>query len=271
MSTHVPSVPVVRPGWPTQPPSAQQQPGPGWPGYSYPHATGARVKASSRLSHRHVLSGLMGGLAGIVVILIVVSLLSQPSGPAGCTGLTCEIRPSSGPPVENGALYTNTKFGFTARILTEGLPTTTSTANNELTITFNGTGGVQGELQLGAQASGGQTAEQIVNTVINKIANGAELAYTIPGSMIGYQPGFGAAYNFSSNSSDGQTSTLRVIVLASVRDNIAVVSVCAGPLVPFGNGPGQYNDDHPSIADLEIAQAGDPIINSVLWPGQTSP
>jgi hypothetical protein len=212
----------------------------------------------------------MGGLAGIVVILIVVSLLSQPSAPVGCTGLTCEIRPASGPPVQNGTLYTNTRFGFTARILTEGLPTSTSTANNELTITFNGTG-LQGELQLGAQAAGGQTAEQIVNTVINKIANGAELAYTIPGSMIGYQPGFGAAYNFSSNSSDGQTITLRVIVLASIRDNIAVVSVCAGPLVPFGDGPGQYNDDHPSIADLEIAQAGDPIINSVLWPGQTSP
>ena len=89
--------------------------------------------------------------------------------------------------------------------------------------------------------------------------------------MIGYQPGFGAAYNFSSNSSDGQTSTLRVIVLASIRDNIAVVAVCAGPLQPFGEASGQYNDGHPSIADLEIAQAGDPIVDSVLWPGQSSP
>ena len=152
-----------------------------WPGLARvflpPRERRARSRQSSTLSHRHVLSGLMGGLAGIVVVLIVVSLLSQPSKPAGCTGLTCEIRPASGPPVENGGLYTNTKFGFTARILTQGLPVTTSTANDELSITFNGTGGLQGEFQLGAEASGGQTAEQIVNTVINKIANGAELAY----------------------------------------------------------------------------------------------
>ncbi len=271
MSTHVPSVPVVRPGWPTQPPSVPPRPDSGWPGYGYPHATGARVRAASRLSHRHVLSGLMGGLAGIVVVLIVVSLLAKTASPTGCTGLTCEIRPASGPPVENGALYKNPQFGFTARILTQGLPTSVSTANGDLAITFNGNNGLQGVLQLGAEAAGGQTAEQIVDSEINKIANGAQLAYVIPGSMIGYQPGYGAAYNFDSTSSNGQSATLRVIVLAAIRNNIAVVSVCAGPLQPFGQGQGQPNDGHPSIANLIIAQAGDPVINSVLWPGQTTP
>ncbi len=245
----------------------QQQ---GWPNYSYPHASGPRVRAASRLSHRHVLAGLMGGLAGVVVILIVASILAQPSAPVGCTGLTCEIPPASGPPVENGNLYTNSQFGFTARILTEGLPTSVSTANSELTITFNGSS-AQGVLQIGGEAAAGQTAEQIVDAEINKIANGAQLAYVIPGSMIGYQPGFGAAYNFDSTSGDGQSTTFRVIVLASIRSNIAVVSVCYGPIQPFGDGQGQPNDDHPSIADLLIAQAGDPIINSVLWPGQSSP
>ncbi|MGO9343023.1 MAG: hypothetical protein ACLP6E_10960 [Acidimicrobiales bacterium] len=270
MSAHVPSVPVARPGWPTQPPS-QPRLEQGWPGYSYPHASGARVRAASRLSHRHVLAGLMGGLAGVVVVLIVISLLAQPSAPVGCTGLTCEIRPSSGPPVENGSLYTNPKFGFTARVLSGGLSTSVSTADDELTITFNANGGSLGQLQLAGQAADGQTAEQIVNAEINKIANGAELAYTIPGSMIGYQPGFGAAYNFDSTSSDGQSQTLRVIVMAAVRDNVAVVSVCFGALIQFGDGPGQPNDNHPSIADLLIAQTGDPILDSVLWPGQAVP
>jgi hypothetical protein len=270
MSTHVPHVPVVRPGWPTQPPSqpTQQQ---SWPRYSYPHASGSRVRAASRLSHRHVLAGLAGGLAGVVVVLVVVSLLAQPSGPVGCTGLTCEIHPVSGPPVESGALYTNPKFGFTARILTQGLPTSVSQANGDLTITFNISSTAQGQLQLGAESANGQTAEQIVDTEINSIANGAQLAYVIPGSMIGYQLGYGAAYNFDSTSSDGQSTTLRVIILAAIRDNIAVISVCDGPLVPFGDGSGQPNDDHPSIADLLIAQAGDPIIDSVLWPGQSFP
>jgi hypothetical protein len=59
--------------------------------------------------------------------------------------------------------------------------------------------------------------------------------------------------------------------MAAIRDNLAVISVCFGPLVQFGDGQGQPNDDHPSIADLLIAQPGDPIIDSVLWPGQTFP
>ncbi len=213
----------------------------------------------------------MGGLAGVVVVLIVVSLIAQPSAPVGCTGLTCEIRPSSGPPVVNGPLYTNPKFGFTARELSVGISTSVSTANDDLTITFNTSTGSLGQLQLEGQAADGQTAEQIVDAEINKIANGAELAYAIPGAMIGYQPGFGAAYNFTATSSDGQSVTLRVIVMAAIRDNIAVISVCYGPLVQFGDGPGQPNDNHPSIADLLIAQPGDPIIDSVLWPGQTFP
>ena len=136
---------------------------------------------------------------------------------------------------------------------------------------YDGGGGLRGELQIGALSADGRTAEQIVISEIDKIANGAQLAYVIPGSMIGYQPGFGAAYNFTSNSSDGQSATDRVIVMASVLGGVAVVLVCAGPLVPFGSGPGQYNDGHPSIADLEIAQFGDPIVDSVMWPGERTP
>src|ERR1700726_1732215 len=113
MNAHVP---VVRPGWPTGRPT----PGPGpqsWPAYSYPAAAPPNVAATHRFSHRHVLSGLFGGLAGLVVILIIVSLVAK-SAPAGnCQGLTCSVHPPIGPPVEIGQLYTNQQFKFTARVI----------------------------------------------------------------------------------------------------------------------------------------------------------
>lgn len=270
MSTHVP---VVRPGWPTGQPAGP--PGPqGWPAYSYPAAAPPGVASAHRLSHRHVLSGLMGGLAGLAVVLIIVSLLAKSAPPVSCQGLTCAVHPPIGTPVEIGQLYTNPKFGFTARVIESpllGIAPTVSTAGGDLTLSYSQGGTSLGEMQLGGVPINGRTDEQIVDAVINQIASGAQLAYVVPGAMIGYQPGFGAAYNFTANSADGETQTDRVIVFASIKDNIAVVAVTAGPLIKFGDGQGQVNDGHPSIADSAVALGADPVIDSVLWPGQTNP
>jgi len=276
MTTHVP---VVRPSWPTAPPAGSPgSPGApvnqGWVGYSYPPAAGPRVASTTRLGHRHLLSGLLGGLAGVVVLLIVIALIARTGPPVACSGLTCSIRPPTGPPVETGTVYTVSKFGFTARVSESfaGFLPKVSTANDALTLSYSQDGTFLGVLQLTGEAdNGSETAEQIVESEINRIANGAQLAYVIPGSMIGYQPGFGAAYNFEANTGDGESTEDRVIVLAAVHDGLAIVSVAAGPLVQFGEGKNQFNDGHVSIADSIVALTGDPVLNSVLWPGQTFP
>jgi hypothetical protein len=208
----------------------------------------------------------------VVAILIVVSLVAKPAAPVNCVGLTCQIKPPTGPPVEQGQLYTNPKFGFTARVLFTGVTPTVSTANNVLTLTYAQQGNTIGDLAIGGIAdSNGQTAEQIVDAEIAKIAPGAQSAYVIPGSMIGYQPGFGEAFNFTPNSGNGQSQQFRVIITVSVVSNLAILAVASGPLVVFGTGKGQFNTDHPSIANLLAAVLGDPILNTVLWPGQTFP
>jgi hypothetical protein len=266
-------VPVVHPGWPT----GQPAPARGHhalPAYGYPAAAPERVAGTRKLSHGHVLSWLLGGLAGLVAILIVVSLVAKPAPPGNCQGLTCSVHPPIGPPVEVGQLYTNPEFKFTARVIDSsllGVAPVESTAGGELTLTFSSGGSNLGELQLAGESDNGRTAEQIVESVVNQIANGAQLAYVIPGSMIGYQLGFGAAYNFDSDSGDGQSATDRIIVMASIKQGLAIVAVAAGPLVRFGDGHGQVSDGHPSIADLAVALGADPIVDSVLWPGQSSP
>jgi hypothetical protein len=270
MNAHVP---VVRPAWPTGQPAAG--PGPqGWPAYSYPAAAPPNVAAASRFSHRHVLSGLFGGLAGLVVILIIVSLVAKSAPAANCTGLTCAVRPPIGPPVEIGQLYTNQQSKFTARVIESPLipiAPTVAISNGNLLLTYGSGDNSVGELEIGGANINGRTPEQIVDAIINQIASGAQLAYVIPGAMIGYQPGFGAAYNFSPNSGDGQSGNFRIIIFVAIKNGVAVVAIADGPFVQFGDGKGQFNDSHPSIADSIVALAGDPVVNSVLWPGQTSP
>ena len=262
------NVPVVRPGWPTQPSSGAPPPQ-GWQGYSYPAAPAPHASTTHRLSHSRLLSALLGGLAGAVLVITVLSLVVKSSPPAPCVSLVCLVRPPIGPPVENGTLYSNPTVKFTARILSiGGVTPSISTTKGTLTLSYDADGTSLGVLSLAGMVDNGLTAEQIVNDEINKIANGAQLAYVIPGSMIGYQPGFGAAYNFTPDTGAGKTATDRVIVLASVRDGVAIVSVASGPKVQFSS---TFPDGQLSIADSIVAALGDPVLNSVVWPGQTAP
>jgi hypothetical protein len=272
VSTHVP---VVRPGWPTAP--AATQPGPqGFPAYSYPPAGGPRVASATRLKHHHLLGALLGGLAGVAAVFIVISVIAPPAPPDTCQTLVCQVQPPTGAPVQNGALYTDAHFGFTARIIDDassGVSSSMSKANGVLTINYSLSGTPIGYLELqGVADKNAQTAEQLVDSVISQNANGAQLAYVIPGAMIGYQPGYGAAYNYVPNSGSSQSQTQRLIVMASVRDGLAIVAIAVARKVVFGDGQGQLNpDEHVSIADSIVALVGDPVLNSVLWPGQTFP
>jgi hypothetical protein len=219
---------------------------------------------------------LIGGLAGIAAVFILISVVAPPAPPGNCQTLVCQIQPPTGAPVENGALYTDSHFGYTARIIDDassGVSSSTSTASGVLTINYSISGTPVGYLELqGITDKNSQTAEQIVDSEISQNASGAQLAYVIPGAMIGYQPGYGAAYDYTPNSGNGQSQTQRVIVLASVHNGLAILSIAVGRKVVFGTGNGQLNpDDHVSIADSIVALVGDPVLNSVLWPGQTTP
>jgi len=259
-------VPVVRPAWPTAP-VPQVVPG-AWPSYPYPAATGARISGASRFSVRHILAGLGGGLVGVAAILVVISLLARPAPPVTCQGFSCSNRPPISQPVEEGQLYKNPQLGFTLRVLSlSDITPSVSTTGPTVTLSYTDSGQSLGDVEISGMPARGQTAEQIVDAEINRIANGAQLAYVIPGSMIGYRPGYGAAYNYTPESGAGQVSQDRVIVMAAIDNGIAIVSVADGPFQQFTQS---WPDGQLSIADLLVAALGDPILNTVSWPGQPS-
>ena len=265
------NVPVVRPGWPTQPPPQPGAPpgpqqAPGWVGYTYPAAPPPLTRATHRLTHSKLLSALLGGLAGVVVIMVAASLIAKTPAPAACVSLVCFVHPPVGGAVENGTLYSNPEFKFTARILSlGGIAPSTTTTSSGFQLTYNIRGQTYGVLSVEGLEANGETAEQIVDAEVDKVANGAKLAYVVPGAMIGYQPGYGATYDFSPNSGNGTGNVDRVIVLASIRNGVAIVAVASGPKVQFS---ASFPNGQLSIADSAIAAFADPILNTVLWPGQ---
>ncbi|MFZ0668562.1 MAG: hypothetical protein WAM97_22625 [Acidimicrobiales bacterium] len=276
------TVPVVRPGWPTAGPPQQQQqqfqqgqqP---WPAYSYPAAGGQRVAGTRKLGHHHVLAGLLGVLVGLGAVFAVIGVVAPPSKPTTCTTTACLSEPPTGIPVQNWPVYKNAKYGFAVTIVNvaPGIKASQSDANNQLTVNYSEGSTQFGYLQVAGvpDQNGSQTAEQVVDSIVNNNASGAQLAYVIPGAMVGYQPGYGAAYDFTGNSGDGSNQTQRIIVMAAVRNGLAIVTFCVGVKVAFGDGKGQIDltDHHTSIADSLPALFGDPTVNSIQWPGQTTP
>ena len=66
-------------------------------------------------------------------------------------------------------------------------------------------------------------------------------------------------------SSDGTSQHERVVVLAAVKNDVAVVAAGIGPFHEFAQGG--LTNGHPSGAGVLVALVMDPIVNSVQWKG----
>ena len=193
------SAPRPPDGWPTAPPGSDL-PRVGFPEMSRPASPG------HRFSHATMIVFLAAGLAILAVILVVAALLSQPPTPPVCPPLTCQSPPIRNPmiggssavtgtPVEHGQLYTNSQ-GFTVRYYSPfGITPQASTAADGITLTYDFASQYGGTSQLaviGAPA-GNTTNVGLVQSIIGQIAPNAQLAYQLPGALVGYQLGVGGA------------------------------------------------------------------------------
>ena len=119
-----------------------------------------------------------------------------------------------------------------------------------------------------AVSSGSSKSRSLSAPVVAQAAPGAQLIYQVPGAMLGYEPGFGQAYDVQAASSSGSTTTVRMIVIAAVKNGVAVVAIAVGPrLDPVGPSSPEW-DGHPSPADVAIAYQVDSVINTITFSGQ---
>lgn len=123
------------------------------------------------------------------------------------------------------------------------------------------TGG--GVLRLYSERAEGRGARQIVDRLLARQYPGSTVAYELPNAMVGYQVGYGVVANFQAPGV-AATYDLRLIVMAAVKNDLALLAVAEGPFRRFSPdfGPGP-----PSAANLEIAMDMGTYVDSFRWAG----
>ena len=170
-------------------------------------------------------------------------------------------RPPNAVPVANLPRFEAADGQFSVAYPPPGSPYEVSAQPNGVTARL--TSGDGGVLRLFGEPAGGRVAQQVVNQYLAKQYPGASVAYELPNAMVGYQVGYGMVANFQASGSSIR-SDVRLIVMAAVKNDLALIAVAEGPFRRFTEdfGPGP-----PSSANLEIALDMNRYVESFSWKG----
>ena len=169
-------------------------------------------------------------------------------------------RPPTGLPVAVNPRFTAPDGEFSVSYPSPGSAYQVNTYDNG--VVANYLGGDTGVMQLFSQPANGRSARDIVQATLRKRYPDAKVAYEIPNAMVGYEPGYGVLADDWPQNPAASYTRQRILVMASVKDDLALTAFAAGPYRAFGpdSGPGL-----PSGANLEIAQDLGKYVNSFQW------
>lgn len=131
-------------------------------------------------------------------------------------------------------------------------------------VTATSTAGDGGVLQLFSEPANGRSARDVVKATIRRTHPDARLSYEIPNAMVGYQRGYGEVADDWPQSASAGYQRDRILVMAAVKNDLALIAFATGPYRAFGPdfGPGP-----PSGANLAIALDMGKYVNSFRWSG----
>lgn len=262
-----PGAPRRPSGPPVAAPAGAPAPPGGW-GYGYGPTYGPGIATPARppvkhTSHTRLIAFFVVGMLVIVGGFLLIGHLATPSKKTPKCPPTCP-RPPVGNPVNALPRYTapdgSFSFGYPRPSKVFG---TVKQQPNGVFVPVNvGDGGAV--LMQGMRA-GGQSAEQVVTGFVRSKFPDAREAYVMPNAQVGYSLGYGVVEDVYLQSSTGSYEHDRVVVLAAVKHDVAVLIAGIGPFHEFAiNG---LTDGHPSGAGVLVALVMDPLINSVKWKG----
>ena len=250
-----------------RPPAPPPPPPPPWTGYAPATAAVAATAAVPRrkVGHGRLFLMLGAGLGVLVLILVVVALVTKPDEAASCAPPACAPQPPTGPPVAGDHHFTSTTYHFTLDYFENTLTEQdVEVGDDGISLTYpNLKGG--GSVQIVGMPAEGRDAQAVVDDVVSKNFAGAEQSYVLPGASVGYRKGYGAVYDLYPQSTSGSAERDRVIVMAAVKDDLAIVAAATGQYYAFT--PDGVNVGHASAANLVVALFADDPINTVRWPG----
>jgi hypothetical protein len=226
-----------------------------------------------QLGHRIVLGVLVAGLALLTVVLVVLALV-LPAAPAKpCISLRCFV-PFGPVPVHLPHVYTSAA-GWTVQwwpadeVFSGDPPQTTARASaSQLTLDFASSvsPAENGALSFAGLPARGLSASEIVTRLQQGNAPNAVPDYTLPGASVGYQPGYGEAFQTSPSSANGNPVSFEVVITCAVRSDYAICAYAAGPRADLNRIV-----NHPTPAKLALSLWTDPDLNGVRWKGQALP
>ena len=201
------------------------------------------------------------GITAAAVVLGAVALVLTPKVAHFMCPPDCG-RPPNGNPVMALPRFEAADGTFSVSYPAPGSAYTVRTAARGVTATY--TGGDGGVLQLFSEPAAGRTAAEVVRATLRRANPNARVDYRIPNAMVGYQPGYGEVADDWPQSTSTSSVRLRIVVLAAVKNDVALIAFATGPFRAFGPdfGPGP-----PSGANLELAQDMGKYVNSFRWSG----
>ncbi|HTY29388.1 MAG TPA: zinc ribbon domain-containing protein, partial [Mycobacterium sp.] len=211
-----------------------------------------------------VLRPLAAGLAVVVAAGVGASAWLTPAARAYVCPPDCG-RPPLGTPVETNPRFSGANGAFSVAYPAEGSAYDVifdPPGVNGVEVRY--VGGDTGTLWLFGESAAGRTPKQIVEQLLANKYPGTVVDYEIPNASVGYQPGYGVVADVYSRDAAASYTRLRVIVMAAVKHDYALIAAAAGPYHEFGP---DYGTGHPSGANLELAMDMGKYVNSFRWNG----
>jgi hypothetical protein len=204
---------------------------------------------------------LVVGLTVVVGAGVVASALITPSARRYVCPPDCG-KPPVGKPVETNPRITlgNGEFSFAYPAKGTTYKTTLSASGAVLHFLA----GDKGTMHLFGEPAGNRTPRQIADALIKRTYPDATVAYQIPNAMLGYQQGYGEVADFYPQGSASSYTRLRVLVMAAVKNGLALIAAAVGPYHKFSP---DFGNGSPSGANLEIALDMSRYVNSFAWRG----
>ena len=196
--------------------------------------------------------GLMGALLILNVIDTRVADAPVYSCPPDCG------RPPTALPVSTNPKFTAPGGEFSVSYPAPGAAYEVTTQDNGVTAKWLlGDGGT---LRLFSQPAAGRDATAVVEQVLADAFPDSVVSYELPNATLGYHNGYGVVADFPVPAGE----PLRVIAIAAVKNDLALVALAEGPFRQFTQ---EYGPGPPSPANVQIAQDMGKYVDSFSWRG----
>lgn len=218
-----------------------------------------RARGAPRALYRTTLGLLATGLLVAMSVLAIWDRLVTDASTYNCPP-DCG-RPPNSIPVASLPRYVAPGESFSVSYPPPGTAYEVSAGADGVTARYvSGDGGV---LRLFGEPAGGRVARQVVTDILSKQFPSATVAYELPNAMVGYELGYGVVADFQ-RPGLATRFDLRVVVIAAVKNDLALVARAEGPFRRFSRnfGPGP-----PSSANMELAMDMGKYVESFSWKG----